>query len=276
MTKYDASFKNQLKRTLEAMGLLVIIETDVPVANLRTDFVLYEYQREYFLFGSARKYVVGEFKSGDDKFTAGVLRSVSAKALLYFSGNYLRKRKSSKITEIPMSQVSATVVLGGNHKLHDIDLAEFKVTKLKQGQYLVQTDFISHVIVTELSEINYAKEDLFFRIYADSEKQKEFIKDALQDENIYNLEAAVFLVGEELMEQLESVLTEEKFFEFLNLAIQRNKDFMKKFLPVYGIEKVVQALGIEKVVQALGIEKVVQALGIEKIEDYLRKLKDAK
>ncbi len=265
---FDSSFKNILKRLFAGLGVTVITESEVPVANQRIDFLIPNNPRlKGTPFFHARELVIGEFKSERDRLFPGDLLMLISKAYSHLAVSYGYAGKRSELPKSALNQVSCVLILGGNKSIETLSPLGLDFQELEAGVHEYQG--LLHLLVIELDKIREMGDMDLLLLFASKQRRRQVIQDALTQNDRFISSVSYLLYKKEWQEMStdpESISIKEAV-EFLGVARVINEVGLERVIQEVGINRVVDAVGLEKVVEAVGLEKVVDAVGLEKVVD---------
>ncbi len=232
---WDASFKNFLKRFIEAD---ISTEIDVPTANLRLDFLIKKKGKLPFPFSYTKGTILGEFKSERDKFSIDDIYKGLAKAYLHIGSS-----KSENVTDVTLMFIIGEKPLPSKLPVY------FDLNPIEKGVTVLQHQV--HTIVVELDKIEYDEENMFLGIFASKPIRKRIIAKALQERESFIISYSYFLYKDEVVE----------------VAKAENIEVDPRAL---SIRSAVESIGIDRIIEEFGIEKTLSQLTPEQKDKILK------
>ena len=261
---WDSSFKNMLKQLLGKAGISVITETEVATSNQRIDFVIPNNDQTINSpFRHAKKLIIGEFKSENDKLFNGDLLMLLSKAFSYIAPTHGYGNKKSELEKINVSDVSCILFLGGKKSVKSLSFLGLNINEIEKGVYECSGTLL-HLLIIEIDNIQLSREYEALKIFATEKIREKTLKAAIRSDNIFINSVAYFLYKEELMSLAEA---EGKPISSESLSIRSAVETigLSRVLEEVGLSKVIEKVGLSKVIEEVGLSKVFEEVGLSKV-----------
>ncbi len=252
-----------LKQLLAVFGISVITETDIPTSNQRIDFVITNNDKAGSLFNYAKKLIIGEFKSENDKLHIGDLLMLISKAFNYIALTYGYGGKKSELDSIELSNASVILFLGGKKKASKFSTLDLEMKELEKGVYEIINGLI-HVIIVEIDYVELSDQFIPLKIFANEQIRKKTMAEAIENDNIFIKSVAYFLYKEELLALAKA---KGKSITPVSLSIRSAVQTigLSKVIEEVGLSKVIEEVGLSKVIDEVGLSKVIEEVGLSKV-----------
>ena len=230
-------------------------------------------------FHHSRRFLIGEYKSLNEKINSGTLSGLVGKAgiVLYRSWQGKRNKPGREALffkkNLTWQDVSLYMILSRAKQLFNSLREKYQAEELEQGIYKLNSFRPMDIFVVALDECILEGKFQVLKLFSDKKTRQNVMMEGLKKGNDYILGISYILFKEELIELTKSMkesVSEPQFTirdAILTLGITRvvEEVGLDKVIEEVGLDKVIEEVGLDKVIEEVGLDKVIEEVGLDKV-----------